>query len=187
MKHISRDFIPKKKSISSGFTVLELLIVIGIISILIALVFTSLNAARRHSRDDRLVSNVKTISLGLFEYFSICREYPKNLVGSETCPQLQGQSKTLADVIPHIDEYHVNTPTPQGAGSYGYAAFIDTGSSVAGLQTCNHFHVWVELGEENASLIEQKANVTSPVAGTTSCGGSGGLGMQTSKIFDIYK
>lgn len=184
---MNHHFVTRPHTSSKGFTVLELLIVIGIISILIALVFTSLNAARRHSRDDRLISNVKTISLGLFEYFGICREYPKNLVGSETCPQLQGQSKTLGDIIPHIDDYQVNTQTPQGAGSYGYAAFIDNGSSLAGLQTCNHFHLWVELGEENPSLIEQKSNITSPVAGTTSCGGGAGLGIQTAKIFDIYK
>lgn len=175
-------------SSSRGFTVLELLIVIGIISILIALVFTSLNAARRHSGDERLVSNVKTLSLGLHEYFSICREYPKTLTASETCPALQSQSKTLGDIIAHVDDYHINTPTPNGAGSYGYAAFIDTGSSQAGLSTCNHFHLWVELGEASAGIADQKSNVTSPVAGTTTCGtGSSGLTQQTSKIFDIYK
>ena len=86
-----------------GFTILELLVVIGIMCILIALVLVGLNAARANSDDQRKVANVQTVAVGLAQYFEICHSYPPTLDGTATCTDLQG--KTLDDLAPGVATY----------------------------------------------------------------------------------
>lgn len=59
-----------------GFTLLEALVVIGIVSILIALLMPALGAARTQSRQALSMSNLRTIGLTFDSYASAYRTYP---------------------------------------------------------------------------------------------------------------
>ncbi len=62
-----------------GFTLVELLLVIGIIGILTAIVISSTDAARVHARDSKRISDIKEIQLGLAVYYDVNRAYPTAL------------------------------------------------------------------------------------------------------------
>lgn len=55
-----------------GFTLLELLVVIGIITILIVFGATSYSTAQKKSRDAKRKSDLKAIQSALEQYYSIC-------------------------------------------------------------------------------------------------------------------
>lgn len=63
-----------------GFTLLEMLIVIGIIAILVALGASSYTTAQRKARDAKRKSDLKMIQNGFEQYYSICNfNYPATL------------------------------------------------------------------------------------------------------------
>lgn len=153
-----------------GFTVLELLIVIGIITVLISLVLVGLNSTRKHSSDERKVSNVQTIVVGLVEYFNICREYPADISGRATCPDLRG--KTLKDLIPDIGIYASNH-------AYLYAGLADSQSP----DICSGFHIGVTLEAGDAAFHNKSGAAPS---GTCHQSGQDFAGNVTT-VFDIKK
>lgn len=59
-----------KKSL--GFSLLELLVVIGIISILLAVIASSYSTAQKKTRDSRRAADLKTIQQAAEQYYSIC-------------------------------------------------------------------------------------------------------------------
>lgn len=62
----------------NGFTLLELLTVIAIISLLAAMVFPNLGKVRARARIAKVVSEFKTIELALMEYYSEHGGFPAN-------------------------------------------------------------------------------------------------------------
>lgn len=57
-----------------GFTLVELLVVIGIIAVLIALLLPALNFAREHSRRTACLANLRSLGQGLFMYANNYRD-----------------------------------------------------------------------------------------------------------------
>src|SRR5579872_7516391 len=57
-----------KSSSPRAFTLVELLVVIGIIAVLIALLLPALNRAREHSKRIYCMSNARQIAMGLMAY-----------------------------------------------------------------------------------------------------------------------
>ena len=182
-----------------GFTVLELLIIIGIMTILMALVLTSLNSARKHSNDERKVSALRTVAVELREYFNICRQYPVKLDPvamvdtQQACATLQAQSKTIRDIIPTAYGLDFDSNDQNGNPSrYHYVSLVDNGNPAN--DECTNFHAWVELENDNASLATQKSNKTDAdyaPANLSICYGNSTQPlttvMQGNKIFDIFK
>lgn len=85
--------IQKKKA----FTLLEMLVVIGIISILVSIGFSSYSTAQKKSRDAKRKNDLKSIQNAFEQYYSICSyKYPSflPLAGSKLtatttdCPSL---------------------------------------------------------------------------------------------------
>lgn len=64
---------------TQGFTVFELLIVIGLMTIMLGIALVSLNAVRQKSRDGERVAVISGIALALEEYYSQCGSYPKSI------------------------------------------------------------------------------------------------------------
>lgn len=62
-----------------GFTLVELLVVIGIISVLIAILLPSLNKARRQAATIQCQSNMRSIALGLIQYANDNKSH--NIIG----------------------------------------------------------------------------------------------------------
>ncbi len=72
-----------KPKFTTGFTIIEILVVIGIIAILTVIIFPSIYKIRAKNRDSEKVSDIATIQLGLSLYNGQKGEYPKDLRSDE--------------------------------------------------------------------------------------------------------
>ena len=89
-----------KFQIHKGFTLLEMLVVIGIIAVLIGMGAVSYSTAQRKARDAKRKSDLKAIQNSLEQYYSICAyQYPSNY-GFLTSGSLVCGSQTVLSSAP---------------------------------------------------------------------------------------
>ena len=67
-----------------GFTLIEIVVVIGIIGVLTVIILPSLSNVRTRNRDTERISDIGTIQLGLLNYYSKYGYYPDSLDSSST-------------------------------------------------------------------------------------------------------
>ena len=98
-----------------GFTLIEVLIVIGIVTVLSGVVFGSILASRTKARDNSRIADMKTIELALAMYYDVNREYPASTSGDY-----------LVDLnILVTEKYLSSLPTdPQSGQPYKYKTMI---------------------------------------------------------------
>jgi len=167
-----------KVRLKQGFTVLEFLIAIGIIAILISLVLVGLNRVRSHSRDQELISKLQTVTLGLYQFYDICGFYPATLSGSEVCPALDNQSKTIVDLLPELVSLKFNEPESR---------FLYTGIGGSSIgASCPEFHIGVRLNEPTEVLGLKKSGVNSSNT-LDVCGDGTPFDGTQDTVFDIKK
>ena len=178
------------KKFHAGFTVLEILIVLAIMSILMSLILVGLNSARSHSQDQNKVTAVQTIVVGLTQYYDACRSYPATLDATNpaTCSNLGG--KTIIDFIPDLASYNFN----QTGSSYMYTG-LTTGQSNS--TDCSNFHIGVNLAGSSSEFDSSKSSFSLAVYNSdptninrqlSVCGGSSDpIDVTQPSVFDIEK
>jgi prepilin-type N-terminal cleavage/methylation domain-containing protein len=126
-----------------GFTLTELLTVIGIIMILVLLAATGVRKAYNHSQKLRCVANLKnlyTISLLYFQDYKALPTTPdavqtiqiiaKDQAKDMVCPAIRGSSPTLlliSETLMPINKLHMFMDFPEAPGKHpNYPLFSDT-------------------------------------------------------------
>lgn len=139
----------KKIYHKSGFTLVELLVVISIISVLVALSVFGLQGARKASRDAKRKSDIEQIRSGIEIYKSDCDKYPEaigdSLLGNgstSSCLVSNVYIKTKpVDPLSPTNVYSYYNPTPN---TYEICATLEQGGSAVtctgscGTATCNY-------------------------------------------------
>lgn len=109
--------MPKNRRIfrPAGFTLLEMLVVIGIIVVLVGILYPIITRAMRGSEVSRLRMDLQTISLALEQYKSDHGDYPRNIdAGLAATPQSDYRGAILLTkaLIAPADEADDGAPGP---------------------------------------------------------------------------
>jgi prepilin-type N-terminal cleavage/methylation domain-containing protein len=179
-------FMKKNK----GFTIVELMVVVGLIAILLAIVLSNLGDNRAAARDNVRVADIQTIRLALDEYRAVCGVYPATLSltgnvdrsGSVCNVQLED----LLGQIPTVPVYsNGNTEylDDHGFSESARTQYLYTGLSNVLNGPCYDYHIGVQLergsdndyndGKNQQRLSEDHDYVESSGKYTRTCGGSG--------------
>ena len=135
-----------------GFTLVEIVVVIGIMAVLSSIIYSSFDGAKAQSRDQQRLADISTIQLGLELYFNQHGSYPQQL----------GELVTNSDNV----KYVANIPTPPSRAdedNYKYNYVPLTKSGVGGTR-CVSYHLWTTFERGNANL-ESKRNFDSTESG----------------------
>ena len=148
------------RGLPKGFTLLELLVVIGIIGLLASIIVVNLTGARKKARDIKRVADIRTIQPALESYYGKNGYYPTALsamVGATaelpkrpTDPIAEGAcADAAADNTDDCYYYEYNTPT-----------------DALGPQL---YHVGASLEEKDSSLLKQDTDCLSNAATDNKC------------------
>jgi prepilin-type N-terminal cleavage/methylation domain-containing protein/prepilin-type processing-associated H-X9-DG protein len=93
----------------NGFTLLELLVVVGIIGILVGLLLPAVQAAREAARRMSCSNNLKQVALGVHQYHSAFRILPPHGTGTfnqanDSATSNQLRLSFLVSILPFVDE-----------------------------------------------------------------------------------
>jgi prepilin-type N-terminal cleavage/methylation domain-containing protein/prepilin-type processing-associated H-X9-DG protein len=110
----------------SGFTLIEILVCIGIIGLLIALLLPAIQSARESARRAQCVNNLKQLGLALHNYHDAHLAFPVGSLGAkpENSNWKIWKSANVA-ILPHIeqrqisDQYDDNLPAAKQSRSFG--------------------------------------------------------------------
>lgn len=129
-----------------GFTVIEVLVVIGIIAILTVIIFPSINNIRAKNRDAERVADISAIQLGLSLYKS---QNPNNLYPVD----IRG-----ADFQKYVTPESLKDPN---GGDYKYVPL----TKVSGSDKCTSYHLGAVL-ELTSAQVDSADTFDSTVEGS---------------------
>lgn len=128
---------------TSGFTIVELLIVIVVIAILAAISVIAYTGIQQRGRDSQRESDIATIAKALEMYYIDEGEFPpgsgSTVINSSWSTTADGSWDNLAaylvpEYITEMPEDPTSTPNanPQSLGNHNYAYFRDNGGTYCG-------------------------------------------------------
>ena len=178
----------------SGFTVLEFLVVLFIMTILIGIILVGFGGARERSRDDMRITGIQNVALSLEQYFAACRSFPATLDwdADQTCRQ--GGERKLSD-------FGSKPPLPDDE-EFSYRAYSDgsSGGFMSGSQNplCAYYHLGIQLEDEDHGILDESANLNStttlylpssnPPQQLYACQGTGnGFNGGALGVYDIFR
>jgi len=136
----------------TGFTLIELIVVIAIIGILSTIVMVSLNTARGKARDARRISDIRQLQLALQMYYDINGAYPTTTEGLVK----------LTTPTAYITAVPVD---PQNSSAYSYCAPATLG-----------YHLGSPNVESRSTALDSDADVISDGCTSGSFSGADGSG-----------
>ncbi len=170
---------PWQKKSAPGFTVLEFLIVLAIMLVLIAIALPGLQQSRVKAEDEKRITDLRTITLGLEQYKQLCEQYPATLNPNESCYDLGG--KTLADYIPDLQKL-LSAQTPP---LFNYVPLTYENNNTE----CTGFHISVQLRDSNQNTTaagDQNFDSTAlPVCSGSNVSGINGT--LNNGLFDLHR
>jgi prepilin-type N-terminal cleavage/methylation domain-containing protein/prepilin-type processing-associated H-X9-DG protein len=111
------------KALSTGFTLIEVLVVISIIGVLMGITLPAVSAAREASRRGQCADHVKQIGLALHQYLADHRRFPPGAILDQPYPKVEkwydpweesastvlGKhgSSWMVNILPYIEESYI--------------------------------------------------------------------------------
>lgn len=138
-----------KKYKQNGFTLLELLVVIGIIGLLASIIVVNLTSARRKARDTKRVGDIRNLQTALEDYYAKNGAYPANLGALVTGGQIPVWP--LDPLAPSGTSCAANSDL-----CYWYADYTPTGA--LGPQS---YHLGASLEDSGSPLLNQDRDCNS--------------------------
>jgi len=121
---------------SSGFSLIELLVVVSLIGILLVISLPAFSQSRKGSRDAKRKVDLEQIRSALEVYRTDCKTYPSRIDSGQalsgvedSCKGNQYMAEVPADPIPSSYVYFYSRG---GANSYTLCAYLETSSGDAG-------------------------------------------------------
>lgn len=152
-----------------GFTLVELLVVLGIIGILASIITVSLSSARAKGRDARRIADLKTIEVSLRLYYTDNGMYPKNIYGTGASAPDSGLAPTYLPRVP-TDPNQSGTCTGWEAPCYRYTAYRSgTGALCNGGIPPVIYHLGAVLEDAGNSYLAQDTDTPGSISGYGAC------------------
>jgi type II secretory pathway pseudopilin PulG len=153
------------KRINTGFTVIELLVVVFIGVALSTIILTSISTSRQKARDGVRVADIRRIQLALEHYYDACGQYP-NVISNLSFATGCSGSTNFGSFMGQL----VSDPTNSGPYIYRYYAEAPATSPTK----CLAYHIGARLEGTNTALsedvdLDDSANVSS----LATCTGTG--------------
>ncbi len=144
-----------KNNRQKGFTLLELLVVIGIIGLLASILVVNLTGARRRARDTKRIADVRGLQTAAEDYYGKNGKYPATIGDLVTGNQIS--------IWPHDPLAPSGTSCAANSDlCYWYATYTPTGA--LGPQS---YHMGASLEEQGSTLLNQDRDCVSTTG--TSC------------------
>ncbi len=114
------------RTLRSGFTLIEILIVIAIIAILASAVLVGLGPTQQAGRDARRLSDLRQVQNGLELYFSKCGYYPGPAVAGTCAGTAWSATSKWADMVTTLMGSAIGVSTVPGDPSAGHTYYYGT-------------------------------------------------------------
>ena len=148
------------KQNKTGFTIIELLIVIAIIGILAGLVLTNFQGSQAKARDTQRKARINSIQTKLEEYYANNDGYPDGnldiavLAGIDSTVLVDTQGTTI--VGSYSTSLTQPTPTVTSSSQFAYAAYgcSDASAQTPVGSTCKKYLIKTYLEKDPAGFYE---------------------------------
>jgi len=133
----------EKSRFLTGFTIIEIIVVIAIIAILTTIVYASLSQIRAKSRDQKRVADIHEIQLALEYYFNKNGQYPEVIWPTDVAHP----EKSLYGFLGSRPE------APSVGEIYNYVPIKLNEDS----ERCSSYHLWTTLELKSSALDSKKS------------------------------
>ncbi len=119
-----------------GFTLVEVLVTISILSILAGITLYAVNTVRVRSRDNQRITDLNRVQAAIVQYFTVNKTYPTGAYSN-----LDGTNMLVPTYLPSL-------PSDPTGGTYYYNADVD------------NFALWAKMEADNgkAKNVNDKGN-----------------------------
>lgn len=154
-------------SARKGFTLIEILIVVGIIGLLASIVLVGLAPAQRRGRDARRLADLKQVQNALELYYNKCGYYPGTAQLDTPCASNPAAISSWSDLTSALTGSSLGVNQipndPSAGGTYYYAT--NSGNTA--------YTLAAKLEDANNPVLKQALPATAPVPASVTCDGKG--------------